>query len=128
MTILETWATERPEITEEERAKVSSMCANFTSWLDAAMEEQAALPPTSPPAFLSSAVTAKLDPIETEVRRLIKKPKPKPKPVKKNATDTSNATASAGTATAEGAAGGEGGATADKGEGGGAAGGEEGEE
>jgi len=82
------------------------MCANFTEWLDGAMAEQEALPLTSPPAFLSSAVTAKLDPIETEVRRLIKKPKPKPKPKPKaNATDTNgtatpppNATASDSTA------------------------------
>lgn len=93
LTILDTWAAERPEITELERQKVSGLCANFTEWLDAVEAEQEALPLTSPPAFLSSAVTAKLDPIETEVRRLIKKPKPKPKPVKKNATDTSaNAT------------------------------------
>jgi len=67
MTILETWAAERPEITDDERNKVSGMCANFTKWLDASEEEQAALPPTAPPAFLSSAVTAKLDPIESEV-------------------------------------------------------------
>merc|ERR1719198_345335 len=108
MTILETWATERPEITEEERAKVSGMCANFTSWLDAAMEEQEALPLTAPPAFLSSSVTAKLDPIEAEVRRLIKKPKPKPKPVKKNATDT-NTTAAPNATADEGSGGGKGG-------------------
>ena len=70
------------------------MCANFTAWLDERMAEQDALPLTAPPAFLSQAVTAKLDPIESEVRRLIKKPKPKPKPKPKNATDT-NATAAA---------------------------------
>ena len=29
LTILDTWAAERPEINEEERAKVSGMCANF---------------------------------------------------------------------------------------------------
>merc|ERR1719198_567390 len=57
MTILDTWATERPEITEEERAGVSGMCANFTEWLDAAEAEQAKLPLTSPPAFRSTEVT-----------------------------------------------------------------------
>lgn len=92
MTILETWATERPEITIDERTKVGELCANFSAWLDGVEAEQAALPLTSPPAFMSAAVTAKLDPIETEVRRLIKKPKPKPKQKPKNATDTSNAT------------------------------------
>ena len=57
--------------------------------------EQAETPLTSPPVFLSSSVTAKLDPIETEVRKLIKKPKPKPpKKPKSNSTDT-NSTASA---------------------------------
>jgi len=91
LTILDTWATERPEITEVERTKVSGMCANFTEWLDGAMAEQEGLPLTAPPAFLSSAVTAKLDPIEAEVRRLIKKPKPKPKPKPTaNATETNS--------------------------------------
>lgn len=98
LTILETWATERPEITKDERDKISSLCVNFTEWLDSAEAEQAALPLTSPPAFLSATVTAKLDPIESEVRRLIKKPKPKPKPKAKNATEaTINTTEPAGT-------------------------------
>ena len=88
LTILETWATERPEVTEEERERVRSGCANFTEWLDAVQAEQAALAPTDRPAFLSSEVGAKLEPIERDMRRLIKKPKPKPPKVKKNATAT----------------------------------------
>jgi len=98
LTILETWATERPEVTTEERAKVEGMCTNFTSWLDDVEAKQAELPLTEPPAFLSSAVAAKLEPIELEVRKLIKKPKPKPPKVKQNATSTNetNATATAG--------------------------------
>ena len=43
------------------------MCANFTEWLDASESGQAALDATAPPAFLSTAVTSKLDPIEAEV-------------------------------------------------------------
>mmetsp|Transcript_4126 Transcript_4126/g.13331 ORF Transcript_4126/g.13331 Transcript_4126/m.13331 type:complete len:290 (+) Transcript_4126:879-1748(+) len=93
--ILQTWATERPEVTEAEREKVAGMCANFTTWLAEQEEKQAALQPHEPPAFLSSDVSAKLEPIEREVRRLIKKPKPKPPKVKKAA----NATAANGTAT-----------------------------
>ncbi|EOD36823.1 hypothetical protein EMIHUDRAFT_462358 [Emiliania huxleyi CCMP1516] len=92
--ILQTWATERPEVTEAEREKVAGMCANFTTWLAEQEEKQAALQPHEPPAFLSSDVSAKLEPIEREVRRLIKKPKPKPPKVKKAA----NATAANGTA------------------------------
>lgn len=92
MTILDTWATERPEITEEERKRVSGMCANFTEWLDASEAEQAKLPLTSPPAFRSTEVNAKLEPIETEVRKLIRKPKPKPPKVSKNATSAANST------------------------------------
>merc|ERR1719240_2098280 len=49
MTILDTWATERPEITEAERSGVSGMCANFTEWLDGVEAEQENLPLTSPP-------------------------------------------------------------------------------
>merc|ERR1711904_451960 len=81
-----------------ERAKVEGMCTNFTSWLDDVEAKQAELPLTEPPAFLSSAVAAKLEPIELEVRKLIKKPKPKPPKVKKNATSANetNATATAG--------------------------------
>lgn len=43
------------------------MCANFTQWLDTSESAQAALDATAPPAFLSTAVTSKLDPIEAEV-------------------------------------------------------------
>jgi len=43
-------------------SQISSLCVNFTEWLDSAEAEQAALPLTSPPAFLSATVTAKLDP------------------------------------------------------------------
>ena len=39
-TILTTWASERPEITEDERDKVAGMCANFTEWLDEKQKEQ----------------------------------------------------------------------------------------
>jgi len=88
LTIIETWATERPEVTIEERTKVGGMCTNFTSWLDDVEAKQAELPLTSPPVFLSASVAAKLEPIEVEVRKLIKKPKPKPPKLKKNATGT----------------------------------------
>jgi len=103
--ILATWATDRPEVTEEERANVAEMCANFTTWLEEAEAKQADLQPFETPAFLSSEVTSKLEPIEKEVRRLIKKPKPKPPKVKasKNATSTNstpaNSTTDGGNAT-----------------------------
>jgi len=104
LTILQTWATERPEVTEQERAKVEGMCTNFTSWLDDVEAKQAGLTLTDPPAFLSSAVASKLEVIELEVRKLIKKPKPKPPKVKPNATSTNetetNGTASDGASSA----------------------------
>lgn len=98
LTILETWAAERPEVTAEERAKVKEMCTNFTEWLDDVSAKQDALQPYEPLAFLSSQVTTKLEPVEKEVRRLIKKPKPKPKKVRANATNTTNATGANATA------------------------------
>merc|ERR1719198_2631190 len=74
------------------------MCANFTEWLDGVEAEQEKLPLTSVPAFRSTEVTAKLEPIETEVRKLIRKPKPKPPKGPKNATSAANGT-SAGNGT-----------------------------
>lgn len=94
LTILQTWASERPEVTDEERAKVQGMCTNFTLWLDDVTSKQDELPLHEAPAFLSRDVTFKLEPIEKEVRRLIKKPKPKPKKPPANST-TANATADA---------------------------------
>merc|ERR1712228_266762 len=104
LNILETWATEKPEVTEEERTNVKGLAANFTKWLDGVQEKQAALEPFETPAFVSSEVTAKLEPLEKEVRRLIKKPKPKPPKVTKSKNSTSantttpNATANASSA------------------------------
>jgi len=96
VTILGTWATERPEVTDAERAHVQELCDNFTTWLAEKEEEQAKLELHQPPAFVSYQVTQKLEPIEKEVRKLIKKPKPKPKPPKKaNATNGTNTTGSA---------------------------------
>merc|ERR1712228_228333 len=106
LNILETWATEKPEVTEEERTNVKGLAANFTKWLDGVQEKQAALEPFETPAFVSSEVTAKLEPLEKEVRRLIKKPKPKPPKAPKgsknstsaNTTATPNATANSSSA------------------------------
>ena len=69
-----------------------------------------ALPLHDEPAFLSAQVTARLEPIEKEVRRLIKKPKPKPPKVKANATATdvpANASTDANASSADGADGAE---------------------
>ena len=64
---------------------------------------QAALAVTATPAFTSTEVTKKLDPIEAQMRRLIAKPKPKPPKVTPNATsaNASDATANGTTTTAE---------------------------
>lgn len=94
--------SERPEVTAEEREKVLGMIGNFTTWLDDMETQQEALPLHEPPAFTSREVSIKLEPIEREVRRLIKKPKPKPpkKPkAQSNATST-NSTAANKTAEA----------------------------
>ena len=32
--MLETWVTERPEVTETERATLTGLCANFSLWLE----------------------------------------------------------------------------------------------
>merc|ERR1712146_121062 len=94
VTILETWATERPEITEEDRTRVADMCANFTEWLDSVEDAQATLGQTDPPAFLSTTVTSKLEPIEGEVRKLIRKPKPRPPKMPKTNATSSNSSSS----------------------------------
>uniref|UniRef100_A0A7S0Q2K2 Uncharacterized protein n=1 Tax=Coccolithus braarudii TaxID=221442 RepID=A0A7S0Q2K2_9EUKA len=94
LTLLTTWAAERPEVTEAERETVSGMCANFTQWLDGVQEAQAEKPLSEAPAFLSSEVTAKLEPLEREVRRLIKKPKPRPPKKPKGDKNATSASAS----------------------------------
>jgi hypoxia up-regulated 1 len=101
LTILQTWATDRPEVTEAERDNVAGMCANFSSWLEEVEAKQAELPLYEAPAYLSNQVTNKLEPIEKEVRRLIRKPKPKPPKVKKNATNATDANATAANATTD---------------------------
>merc|ERR1740117_2000461 len=95
--MLETWVTERPEVTEAERSTLTGLCANFSLWLEEAEAKQAELPLYEAPAYLSAQVTTKLDPIEKEMRRLLRKPKPKPPKVKANST---NGTKANGTAAA----------------------------
>merc|ERR1719217_2046180 len=87
LTLLQTWATERPEVTEAEREQAAAMCANSTAWLAEVEAQQAELALHETPAYLSHQVTTKLEPIEKEVRRLIRKPKPKPPKVKANLTN-----------------------------------------
>ena len=99
LTILQTYAEERPEVTEAERDHVSGMCANYTEWLDEVEAKQAELPLYEPPAFLSKHVLDKLEPIEKELRKLIRKPKPKPPKVKANATNGTQPNATAANAT-----------------------------
>ena len=101
-TMLETWVTERPEVTAAERDTLTGLCANFSLWLDEVQAKQAELPLTEAPAYLSQQVTSKLDPIEKEMRRLLRKPKPKPPKVKANGTNgtKANGTASAANDTA----------------------------
>ena len=101
-TMLETWVTERPEVTEAERATLTGLCANFSLWLEEVEAKQAELPLYEAPAYLSAQVTTKLDPIEKEMRRLLRKPKPKPPKVKANGTNgtKANGTASAANDTA----------------------------
>ena len=57
--MLETWVTERPEVTEAERATLTGLCANFTEWLEEVEAKQAELPLHEAPAYLSSQVTTK---------------------------------------------------------------------
>ena len=73
------------------------MCTNFTEWLDDVTAKQEQLAAHETPAFLSQQVTSKLEPIEKEVRRLIKKPKPKPPKKAANATNATSANATNGT-------------------------------
>ena len=74
LTILDSWASERPEVTTEERDHVSGLCANLTSWMQAQEEAQAALTAFDAPAYLSTDLAARLEPIERQVRQLTEKP------------------------------------------------------
>lgn len=86
------WATDRPQVTEEERASVLSKVEEARKWLADQEKAQSKKKSHEEPAFLSTDVPKQLLPIETIILRLSKKPKPKPP--KKNATTTDeNATA-----------------------------------
>jgi len=99
LTLLQTWVTDRPEVTEAERGQLSGMVANFTSWLEEMEAKQAEMPLYEAPAYLSQQVTSKLEPIEKEVRRLIRKPKPKPPKAPKNGTKANGTNATDANAT-----------------------------
>jgi hypoxia up-regulated 1 len=75
--LMEKWTTERPQVTEEERASVLEKVEEVRKWISDQEEAQASKKPHEDPAFLSSVVPGQTKQIEAVVLRLSKKPKPK---------------------------------------------------
>jgi hypoxia up-regulated 1 len=102
------WATDRPQVTEEERTGVLEKVEDVRKWISEMEEAQAAKQPHEEPVFFSVDVPSKTKPVEAMVVLLSKRPKPKPKKneTKAEKATTANATASdsAGNVTAESAA------------------------
>ena len=99
--LMATWATDRPQVTEEERNTVLEKVEGIRQWVIDQEAAQAAKKPHEDPAFLSVDVPNQTKLVEALVVRLGKKPKPKP--AKKNETKAENATTAGANATADGA-------------------------
>lgn len=89
--LMSKWETERPHVTEEERASVLEKVEEARKWLSKQEDAQSKKKPHDEPAFLSSDVPKQMAPIEALVIKLGRKPKPKPP--KKNETKAENETA-----------------------------------
>jgi hypoxia up-regulated 1 len=97
--LMEKWAAERPQVTEEERASVLEKVEGVRKWIGDQEEAQASKKPHEDPAFLSSVVPDQTKQIEALVLRLSKKPKPKPKPAKNETKAGENSTSPSANAT-----------------------------
>lgn len=84
--VLKKWETEKPQVTEEERASVTEKAAEIEKWILDMEEKQAATAVHEKPAFESKDVPLQTKEIEKMMKKLSKKPKPKPP--KKNETET----------------------------------------
>jgi hypothetical protein len=90
--LMDQWATERPQVTEEERKRVLEKIEEAKKWVANMEKKQAKKKPHEEPIFLSDEVPGQIKPIEVMVMRLSKKPKPKPPPKSKEENTTSTTT------------------------------------
>lgn len=72
------WETDKPQITEEERASVLEKIVEVRKWISDMQEKQESTDPSETPAFSSSDVPLQTKDIESLVTKLSRKPKPKP--------------------------------------------------
>jgi hypoxia up-regulated 1 len=77
--LVKKWETTHPQITEDERASVSTKVEEVKTWLAEKVAEQEATVATEDPVLTSAELPGKTKLIEPIVTRLSKKPKPKPK-------------------------------------------------
>jgi len=80
------WATERPQVTEEERNSVLEKVEEVRKWIADNEDAQGKKKLHEDPAFLSAEAPKQTSGIESLVLKLSKKPKPKPPKSEKNET------------------------------------------
>lgn len=67
-----------PQITQEEKDKLSEVVKRVETWLEDNVQAQAALTAFETPAFTSTEVLNQLKPLTAQLDKLLKKPKPVP--------------------------------------------------
>jgi hypothetical protein len=67
-----------PQITQEEKDKLSEVVKRVEAWLEDNVQAQAALTAFETPAFTSTEVLNQLKPLTVQLDKLLKKPKPVP--------------------------------------------------
>jgi len=72
------WETEKPQVTEDERASVLEKVLETRKWISDIVEKQENTESTETPAFTSAEVPLQTKDIESLVGKLSRKPKPKP--------------------------------------------------
>lgn len=101
--LMKKWNTTMPQVTDEEKVKVTEKVDEVKKWLEKKEKEQSKKKGHDEPVLLSTDIPFQFEPIETLVLRLSKKPKPKPKKEKvdpkANVTDANATDATAGNTT-----------------------------
>jgi len=90
--LLKKWETTMPQVTEEDREKVTEKIEAARASIKELEEAQAAKEAHEEPAYLSTDLPEKVSPVEKLMQRLSKKPKPKPQKKESNETKSENAT------------------------------------
>jgi len=80
------WLNTRPQILEDDHELLNAKIDDVLAWLDDMESKQSSLEPHEVPAFTSKDVQSQIVPIESFVKRLLKRPPPAPAPAPADAS------------------------------------------